>query len=29
VITNYPFKDILQQANKRKGEIFRKMTYGF
>jgi len=29
VQANYPFPDILQRANVRKGEILRKMTYGF
>jgi len=29
VMTDFPFQDIQQQANKRKGECLRKMTVGF
>jgi len=29
VMEKFPFQDILQQSSKRKGEILRKMTYGF
>jgi hypothetical protein len=29
VAKSYPFADIMKQASLRKGEIYRKMTYGF
>ena len=28
VCKNFPFLDILQHANRRKGEILRKVTFG-
>ena len=28
VAKNYPFKDVADHANKRKGEILRKMVFG-